>query len=496
MAKVYDKDSGGGGGSVGLRDIYLRHCINLTRYSTHEARKLLSILDTANVQIRGIISKAKAVETKEKYYRISKDIRRITNELTEQLDRQLELDLKELAEEETHFVENAMRSVNVKVDFELPTPDKIWAAASFGTYAGYSSKETYDSYLNKLADDLYKTWDANVRAGYLSGMTAQQINRAVLGSVKDLELGQMQKLRKSLEMNTKTMIAHLAETARDATYKKNSGLFSGYRYIATLDNRTCLECGTLDGKVFEGSEIPTEPELPQHPNCRCLWLPEIKGMEGFDDDDERASVDGPVSANMSYEEWLKTQSDDVVRDILGPTRYSLYKEGMPISFFVTDDKTLTLRQLIENEGLELFGGGLKEKSPQAKKAYSDTYYESIRNRTNPTDIEKISDYTGFSYNEVQSIRNHLFIDKHDLGDGDFDYFATDWRIAQAWQRMEQGWKGNSMKAYHDIDILLLKHEIEELTIMAKFGYNATEAHRIVDKKYPWNATISDFMRKK
>ena len=64
-------------------------------------------------------------------------------------------------------------------------------------------------------------------------------------------------------------------------------------------------------------------------------------------DDERASMDGPVSANMTYEEWLKTQPDDVVRDILGPTRFGLYKEGTPIESFVADGRTLTLEQLRE-----------------------------------------------------------------------------------------------------------------------------------------------------
>ena len=209
--------------------------------------------------------------------------------------------------------------------------------------ARYNSKETYESYLNGLGDNLFKTWDSNVRAGYLAGLTAQQINRAVLGSVKDMEPGQMQGLRRSLEMNTRTMVASMAEEARDATYKANSKLFSGYRYVGTLDDRTCLVCGEMDGKVFETLE--EAPELPQHPNCRCLLLPEIKGMEGFDEDDERASADGPVSANMSYSDWLKTQSDDVVRDILRPTRFAMYKDGTEISAFVVDGRALAIKDM-------------------------------------------------------------------------------------------------------------------------------------------------------
>jgi len=475
-----------------LRDVYLRHGINLTRYSTHEARKLQDILDTANVQIRGIISKAKAVETKEKYRRIAADIRRVSNELTEKLDRQIEFDFKELAGEESRFVENAMRSVGVKADFELPAPQKIWAAASFDTYDGYRKKETYETYLNTLGDNVFKTWDANVRAGYLAGLTAQQINRAVLGSVKDMEPGQMKDLRNSLEMNTKTMVAHLAEKARDETYRKNSSLFSGFRYVGTLDSRCCLECSVLDGKFFEGSEVPTEPEMPQHPRCRCLWLPVIKGMEDeFDEDDERASVDGPVPASWTYQDWLKTQDDKTILDILGPTRYGLYKEGMPITSFVADGSVLSLKKMIEKEGLELFGGGLKDKSWQVQKAYSDTYYNSIRNRSEPTDIDKIAKNTDFSVNDIQAIRDHVFIDEHDLGDGKIGRFASDWQIAQAWQRMEQGWEGNGMKKYRDCDILLLKHELEELTIMAKYGYNAWEAHGLATKKYQWSKAIKE-----
>jgi hypothetical protein len=77
----------------------------------------------------------------------------------------------------------------------------------------------------------------------------------------------------------------------------------------------------------------------------------IKGLEEWDADDERASVDGPVSAKTTWRDWLSKQPDDVVRDILGPTRYEIYKMGTPISSFVVDGKTLTLKQLMENEGL-------------------------------------------------------------------------------------------------------------------------------------------------
>ena len=186
----------------------------------------------------------------------------------------------------------------------------------------------------------------------------------------------MQGLRNSLERNTRTMVASMAETARDATYKANSKLFSGYRYVGTLDDRTCLVCGELDGQVFE--TLDEAPELPAHDNCRCLYIPELKGMEGFDDDDERASMDGLVSANMTYEDWLKTQPDDVVRDILGPTRFNAYKNGMPITSFVSDGKAMTLEQLAEKEGLISVSADNQEDNTPAIKVQRQVSYSTYK----------------------------------------------------------------------------------------------------------------------
>jgi hypothetical protein len=141
----------------------------------------------------------------------------------------------------------------------------------------------------------------------------------------------------------------MGNEARKAVYAANSGLFSGYRRIETLDSRTCVVCGLADQKIYK--TLDEAPTLPQHPNCRGLYLPVIKGLEEWEADDERASVDGPVPAKTTWRDWLSKQPDDVVRDILGPARYEIYKMGTPISSFVVDGKTLNLQQLMDKEGL-------------------------------------------------------------------------------------------------------------------------------------------------
>jgi hypothetical protein len=164
---------------------------------------------------------------------------------------------------------------------------------------------------------------------------------------------------------------------------------------------------------------------------------------------------------------------------------------MPITSFVSGGNKLTLEQLMKKEGLEFFGAGLKTGSWQARNAYADTFYEAIKNRKDPTDIANIAGNTGFSEDNVRSIRDHIFIKEHDLGNGDYGRLASDWQMAQAWQRMEQGWKGNGQDIYRNTDMLLLQHELEELTIMAKYGYNTIEAHEKAEAKYPWDVKIKE-----
>jgi hypothetical protein len=142
------------------------------------------------------------------------------------------------------------------------------------------------------------------------------------------------------------MVSFLAETARDAVYRENHDIFSGYKYLATLDTRTCLVCGRDDGRVFKTLE--EAPKLPRHHNCRCLYVPYLKGFE--DIPGERAAMDGPVSDKLTYQDWLAQQDPAVQKDILGPARFAAYQAGVPVSSFVSDGRTLTLEQLRATHG--------------------------------------------------------------------------------------------------------------------------------------------------
>ena len=94
---------------------------------------------------------------------------------------------------------------------------------------------------------------------------------------------------------------------------------------------------------------------PAHPNCRSTTAPlfaedvQIKGKElvKVDAGGKRASMDGQVSADLTYNEWFKKQSKGFQLEVLGKTRYNLFESGeLTLDKFTNNrDQALTLDQL-------------------------------------------------------------------------------------------------------------------------------------------------------
>ena len=100
-------------------------------------------------------------------------------------------------------------------------------------------------------------------------------------------------------------------------------------YIDTLDARTCLQCAAESGKTYRRSD--KRPPTPQHPNCRCLYVPFVEGLE-------------PRKRN--YESWLRTQPEAFQKETLGPKRWDAWQEkNIPISGMVYEGKVRTVKEL-------------------------------------------------------------------------------------------------------------------------------------------------------
>lgn len=109
----------------------------------------------------------------------------------------------------------------------------------------------------------------------------------------------------------RTEVNHFANEAEMLSYEELD--IEKYRFIATLDNRTCEHCAELDNKVFRvKNRSPGKNYPPMHANDRCTTVAEfdddvIEGLQRRARDENGKPI--LISKDMSYEEWYEQYID-------------------------------------------------------------------------------------------------------------------------------------------------------------------------------------------
>ncbi len=160
----------------------------------------------------------------------------------------------------------------------------------------------------------------------------------------------------------RTAITETSAFIANETYKLNDDVVKGYQYVATLDSRTSLICGRLDGKIYS-LDNKSAPKPPQHFNCRSTTIAVLKSANellvtknnrlqkrkiGRLSERRRASINGQVPARLKYSEWLAKQNNDVKLAVLGSQkRVDIFNTGkLKLSQFSNrEGKLLSLEKL-------------------------------------------------------------------------------------------------------------------------------------------------------
>ena len=311
------------------------------------------MLDKANNELARYVKQTNGVYTKARYKEIAKKLADVSKKLKQKvesgtdIDGLIEYELKK-QKKLLDAVSKDIKSVKGgKFNFLYPTVEQIKTSALFKP-VDVKTGMTYETYLNGIENGLYNLWDAQIRTGYLTGMTTDQIVRNVMGGIsqeaKITHANAMQSLRNSVYGNTRTVLQSFATETRNRVFEENEDYFGDgetkykYEYLATLDARTCLVCGNLDGKLFK--KIEDAPSLPQHRGCRCLLIPYF-AIEG----DKRANKDGYLDDKTDFETWLRDQDEETQKDVLGASRYAMFKKGKKLEQFIDDGRVLRLDEL-------------------------------------------------------------------------------------------------------------------------------------------------------
>jgi len=237
------------------------------------------------------------------------------------------------------IIENA---VAIDMTASLPTAAYLDRIVGNTLIMGAPSEEWWA----RQAQDTAFRFSNAVRQGLVAGDTNEEIVARVAGS-RDVA-GIMDISRSNARSLIHTSIQAVANSARNETYQKNADVVEGTRQVSTLDSHTTDICIAYDGAEYdlEGNPIgdtslPYENGVPRHWGCRSVEIPITKEIEGapVPPEGERASSDGPVPGDFTFEDYLNTRTVAQQDEQLGAGRAQMWREG-----------TITLQQLLDLHG--------------------------------------------------------------------------------------------------------------------------------------------------
>lgn len=178
-------------------------------------------------------------------------------------------------------------------------------------------------------------------------------------------------------------------------------------------------------------------------------------------------------ASAKIAEWNRRQ-----KDFLEQT--GLKADGMRVAVGKTVEKQ-GKNSIIKSGAVS----GARNPNSKEAREHAERYYGRVRSMK--TDVARISETTGFAEEDIQTVKSYIFMEKHDLGGAELEYFAPDYMMAESWQRLIDG-KPESH------DITLLNHEIMERDLMKK-GIPQDEAHIKASGKYNYAKEAGEYYAK-
>ena len=302
---------------------------------------------------------------------------------------------------------------------------------------------------NKLVNELNTVLVQNVIRG-------KDVEKSITDMAKKLDVS-----KKSAGRLVMTESAAIHAKSQHECFKELD--VEEFEFVATLDMKTSEICREMDGKHFKMSEYEIGITVPPlHPWCRSVTVPYFP--DNFEDVMGKRAARGEngktyyVPADMTYPEWKETFINDK-DEIANSTKSDTINSGAV--------------------------SGARNPYGDKAKEHAIRYYNSVRKMK--TDVDKISKTTGISKSKIQEIKNFIFLDRHNLGGKEPEYFEPDYMMAESWRRLIDG-------KPEPHDIIMLKHELMEKELMKK-GMSQEEAHIVTSQKYNYDKEATEFYGK-
>lgn len=171
-----------------------------------------------------------------------------------------------------------------------------------------------------------------------------------------------------------TAFANTINAARHDVYKRHVELIEALQAINPLDTKTSTICQaragrvwTPDGRPGAGTREPFPGHPPWHFQCRTTLIPILKpfnrlqrtrGLTSRQRDElkqmskeQQVGLNGKPAAGQTYEAFLRKQTAETRRELLGPQKAKLFADG-----------NIGMTDLIDQSGRPMTVRALKEKA--------------------------------------------------------------------------------------------------------------------------------------
>ncbi len=261
--------------------------------------------------------------------------------------------------------------------------------------------------------DLHNKFMDTVRQSMEAGEGIDKMRKRISGGVIDgVQIpGIMKASKANAEALARTATSKVTNEARLRTFEDNKDVIKGMKQVSTLDNRTSVICAAYDGQTWALPDYePIAPSTlafnggpPRHFNCRSTLVPIVRSWEELGipakelTPSTRASMDGQVPVDQTFDAFLKKKGKTFQDALLGPVRARLWRAGK-----------VTLQQMLDFRGQplspeELLKLSAKRKARAAKivpvpvpapasKAYSNPQEDAATNEWHKTSWDDSPDY--------------------------------------------------------------------------------------------------------
>lgn len=307
------------------QDLATRLQIGTERWTANELNKLIPMLNAVMKELVKVLVDVDPTAVKrtayqiERYEKLVKEINKLTRKVYAQMYNQIDAAHIDFAA--TH-AQLAKQTINILASAEvakLRLPESLLRSlvSDYNVIYGVPSAQYWTAHAEILADNFTRAVRHGMTLGESIGKIVDRVksNTAYPG----LRVPILEGSRKKLEILVRTSTQSLANTTHNEVYKQNADILEGVEWVSTLDNRTTPICVGLDGLVWSLPDYKPVGHKKQYPGptahwgCRSTQTARIKNQRR--------------PKRTTYQEWFANKSKAFQKDVLGPARYELYKQG-------------------------------------------------------------------------------------------------------------------------------------------------------------------------